>query len=274
MFKSFPPSPELFGLVKTYHLRHFEFPAQAKIPFKPFPPRDEQYLVFYVKGFEKIYSQRDKLTEIRSKTMLIGQSTQMIHRMVSRQFLLIQVPFYTGALYKLTQIPFYELKDKSLELELIFPKETKEVEQRLADTIHYDEMIAIIDQFLLELFRKNTHRLTETFDRALPLFSSAFEFTNIDLLANQACLSIRQLERLSKKYFGVSPKTMLRINRFTWSFIYKSRNPELTWFDVAIACGYDDYQHMAKDYRDFAGITPTQLWEADKNAPDKVLGLR
>jgi AraC-like DNA-binding protein len=274
IFKSFPPSPELYGLVKTYHLRHFEFPTYAKIPYKAFPPRDEQYLVFYVRGFEQIFLQRDRQTEIRKKTMLIGQSTQMIHRMVSHQFLLIQVPFFPGALYRLTKIPFYELRDKSLDLDLIFPKETREVDQRLAETQEYDKMIEIVDRFLIELFLKNIQKEIHTFDRALPLFSSVGETANIDLLANQACLSIRQLERLSKKYFGVGPKTMVRINRFTWSFIHKSRNPELTWFDVAIACGYEDYQHMAKDYRDFAGVTPTQLWAEDRNAPDRVLGLR
>lgn len=274
IFKNFSPSPELYGLVKTYHLRHFEFPAHAKIPYKPFPPRDEQYLVFYVKGSEQVYLQRDRQTVFRNKTILIGQSTQMIHRMVSSQFLLIQVPFYPGALYRLTKIPFYELKDKSLDFELVFPQETREVEQRLSEAQCYPEMIEIVDRFLVELFRKNVQQEIHYFERALPLFSSTEGSTNVDFLASQACLSTRQLERLSKRYFGVGPKTMIRINRLTWSFIHKSRHPELTWFDVAVDCGYEDYQHMAKDYRDFAGVTPTQLWAADKNAPDRILGLR
>lgn len=274
IFKSFPPSPELYGLVKTYHVRHFEFPAQAKIPYKPFPPRDEQYLVFYVKGFERVFLQRDQQTQVRKNSMLIGQSTQMVHRMVSHQFLLIQVPFYPGGLYRFTKIPFYELTDKSFDLSLIFPIEVREVEQRLADAQSYPEMIAIVDRFLIKLYHSHGQKETHSFERALPLFSSLGNAGKIDLVADQACLSVRQLERLSKKYFGVSPKTMMRINRFTWSFIQKTRNPELTWFDVAMACGYEDYQHMSKDYLDFAGVTPSQLWEADKGSPDRILGLR
>ena len=57
IFSNYPPSPQLNGIVKIYQLRHFEFPPGQKIPYKQFPPRDEQYLVFYVKGSEQVYSQ-------------------------------------------------------------------------------------------------------------------------------------------------------------------------------------------------------------------------
>ena len=206
--------------------------------------------------------------------MLIGQSTLMVHRMVSSQFLLIQVPFHPGALYRLTKIPFYELKDRCLDLDLIFPKETRLVWQRLLEAQTYEVMVAVVDEFISQLFEKYAQQELHSFERALPLFSSLGDTKSLDLVADKACMSLRQLERLSKKYFGVGSKTMIRINRFTWSLIYKSRNPDLTWFDVAIACGYEDYQHMVKDYRDFAGVTPTQLWQADSVAPDRVLGLR
>jgi AraC-like DNA-binding protein len=275
IFSSYPPSPKLQGLVKTYQLRHFEFPPGLKIPYKPFPPRDEQYLLFYIKGSEQIFSQDESLPRERKGIMLVGQSTQIVYRMVSSHFLLIQVPFHPGALYRLTRIPFYEVKDKHFDLDLIFPQETRVVWQKLLESQTYEEMIGLVDSFISELFEKHAQEEdVHSFERALPLFSTLGDSKTLDLVTDRACMSVRQLERMSKKYFGVGPKTMIRINRFTWSFIYKSRNPTLTWFEVAIACGYEDYQHMVKDYRDFAGVTPTQLWQADSVAPDRVLGLR
>lgn len=274
IFKNFEPRAELRGLVKSYHLRHFEFPSNFRIPSKPFPPRDEQYLNFYVKGFEKIFLQRESLPIIRGKNCIVGQSTQLIQRVVSHQFLLIQVPFYPGALYRLTGIPFNELTDTYLELDLIFPQENRELEQKLADSKTYLEMIEIVEEFLVMLHRKNFSNNLKAFDKALPLFFEANQVKMVDILADQACISIRQLERLSKDYFGVSPKTMIRINRFTKSFILKSRNPQMPWLDIALHCGYEDYQHMAKDYRSFSGFSPNQLWDADGKAPDRVLGLR
>ncbi|MDI1322801.1 MAG: helix-turn-helix domain-containing protein [Algoriphagus sp.] len=274
IFQSFQPSPELVGLVKTYHIRHFEFPANTNIPVKPFAPRSEQYITFYVKGFETIYLPKDQVSLTRSKTSIIGQSTQLVQRKVSPQFLIVQVPFFPGALYRLTGIPFDELRDKSLEMDLIFPQETKVVDQKLHEAKSYWEMIRIVDDFFISLARSKVSFSKNPFERALPFFSDSFDDKRIDLLADQACLSLRQFERLSKNYFGVGPKTMMRINRFSESFILKSRHPEYSWFDVAISCGYVDYQHMVRDYKDFAGVTPNQLWIADGKAPDRVLGLR
>ncbi len=273
IFKNFEPSTELKRYVKTYHLRHFEFPKNAKIPAKAFPPRDEQYLNFYIRGFEVVF-QKDQQQSIRSKTCLIGQSTQLSHRVVSPNFLLIQVPFYPGALFKLTGIPFYELTDKSVEMELVFPQETREIDEKLGEANSYEEMIRIIDHFLIQLLHKNESIGNSVFDRVFPLLVQAANLKKVDYLADQACLSIRQLERLSNDYFGVSPKTIIRINRFTRSCIFKSRNPNLTWMDVAAASNYEDYQHMSKEFKFFTGYTPNQLWMADEKGPDRVLGLR
>lgn len=144
IFQNFQPSAELAGIVKTYHIRHFEFPPNAKIPVKPFPPRPEQYITFYVRGFETIYLQKDQVSLTRSKTSIIGQSTQLVQRKVSPRFLIVQVPFFPGALFGLTGIPFDELRDKSLELELIYPQETRVVDQKLQEAKSYVEMIRIV----------------------------------------------------------------------------------------------------------------------------------
>lgn len=36
---------------------------------------------------------------------------------------------------------------------------------------------------------------------------------------------------------------------------------------------YDDYQHMAKDFKQFAGTTPNSLLQAQNNTPERILGL-
>lgn len=273
VFQNFQPSPELAGAIKTYHIRHFEFGPNAIIPVIPYPPRPEHYVTFYVRGFELVYMHRDKVSLTRSKSSLIGQSTQLVQSRVSPQFLIVQVPFFPGVLFGLTGIPFWELRDKSLELDLIFPQETKVVDQKLLEAKSYVEMTTIVNEFFILLFRSKSKVSKSPFERVLPFFNDAFDEKKIVLLADQACLSLRQFERLSKNYFGVSPKTMMRINRFSESFILKNLHPEYSWFDVAISCGYADYQHMVRDYVDFAGLKPNKLREADLKAPDRILGF-
>jgi AraC-like DNA-binding protein len=274
MMQNFQPSPELAKMIKSYHIWHFEFPPKAKIPFKSLLPKPEQYITFYVRGFDTIYLERDQLVVVRRKTSIIGQSTQLIQRKVSPRFLIIQVPFFPGALSGVTGIRFDELTDRSLEMDLIFPQEIRIVQQKLLRAKSYVELIRIVDDFFVSLVRRKAKFYKSPFERVLPFFSDCQDEKRIEWLASHACLSLRQFERLSKDYFGVGPKTMLRIKRFSDSFILKNRHPEYSWFDVAISCGYADYQHMVRDYKEFAGLKPNQLWDSDAKAPDRVWGLR
>lgn len=274
IFQNFIPGPALQKLVKTYHLRHFIFPPRASIPAKTFPPRAEQYINFYVKGGETNRFGDNGRVVTKNVASVTGQYTQLVYRYVTPEILIIQVPFYPGALYQLTGIPFNELRDNSVELECIYPGETREVNQKLLDAASYHQMIYVVDQFLTELYMKKSRHNPHRFDRIMQYMCLPQSAKSMDWLADQACLSMRQFERLAQNYFGVSPKMMTRIARFSATYIMRNKHPHYPWLDIALACGYEDYQHMVRDYREFVGSTPNQLWDSDLKAPDKVLGLR
>ena len=40
----------------------------------------------------------------------------------------------------------------------------------------------------------------------------------------------------------------------------------------AIRCGYHDYQHLVKDYKEFTGYTPPQFFAIDNGSPERVFG--
>ena len=274
IFQNFPPGPALLKFVKIYHLRHFIFSPQMQIPTKAFPPRAEQYINLYVKGGETNQFGISGTVVSKKAASITGQYTQLVNRIVTPEFLIIQVPFYPGALYQLTGIPFNELRDNSVELESIYPNETREINQRLQEANSYQQMIELVDAFLTKLYLKNSKHNPHRFDRITHFMCQPQTIESINWLADQACLSIRQLERLSQNYFGVSPKMMTRIARFSTTYIMRNKHPNYPWLDIALACGYEDYQHMVRDYQEFTGYTPNQLWSSEQKAPDRVLGLR
>jgi transcriptional regulator GlxA family with amidase domain len=132
-------------------------------------------------------------------------------------------------------------------------------------------MLHIVETFFIELARHNKKDFLPV-DQLLNLAVHETDHT-IDWLAVQACLSPRQLERKFDERIGISPKTMLRICRFNRSYWMHLRSPQLTWFDISISCGYTDYQHLAKEYKIFAGTTPNIFFEEERNAPGRMLGL-
>ena len=47
----------------------------------------------------------------------------------------------------------------------------------------------------------------------------------------------------------------------------------MDWLSIALSCGYYDYQHLAKDYREFTGTTPVVFYQTDQKAPERLFGL-
>jgi transcriptional regulator GlxA family with amidase domain len=76
-------------------------------------------------------------------------------------------------------------------------------------------------------------------------------------LAETACLSSRQFDRVFKEYTGIGTKEFLRIVRLQHVFhrAYNSDNENLT--AIAHACGYYDQAHFNHEFREYTGSNPS-----------------
>ena len=273
IFKDFYPTLQLKEFVEVYHLRHFIVPATVdKIPFKPYPPRPEQCIAFYPRGSEtsELIPGNAKVTKPRS--VISGQFTNRINRYTTSEFMIILVVFKPGALHRMTSIPFYELTNTHVDLESVFPQESREVNERLNSCDDYTEMINIIETFLVCLFAKIKIESRQA-DEVFNIILTKPDKYSLDWLANQACLSPRQFERKFYDYIGVTPKMFLRITRFHLTYNMRLKYPDEDWLSIAVACGYHDYQHLVRDYKEFANTTPNLLFAEEYKAPERILGL-
>lgn len=274
IFKDFQPHPALATKVKYYRLRHFLFPAGAEAKMKPYPARPEHCIAFYPKGFAKVDDPIEGHEYTQSKAFLSGQYTYRINKYASTpEFLMILVVFHPGALYQLTGIPASEFQNKGFDLELIFPSETRQLNEHLANTESYSEMLQLINQFLLKQFSRNDTEYDLPVHKLLRLMMNGHTMASVEKLAGEACLSMRQLERVFVNNCGVSPSRMMQIVRFNEAYLMKMKHPEMSWLRIAMECNYHDYQHLSKAFREFAMTSPNQLFETESMAPEHLLGL-
>ena len=273
IFKDFYPIEPLRHLVQVYRLRHFIIPENLKISPKPYPVRPEHCMAFYPRGFEitEIISADSKL--LRPRSVISGQFTNRINRYSSpSEFLMILVVFKPVGMYRLTGIPSTELLNHHVDLEAVFPKEGRMVNERLNSCNDYREMISIIENFLLCLLQKIKIE-SRPYDEVFNVILTNHKKYSLEWLASQACLSPRQFERKSDQYIGVSPKLFARIARFDQSYTMRLKYPNKDWLSIAIDCGYHDYQHLVRDYKEFAYTTPNLLFTDESKALERVLGL-
>ncbi|MDI9862971.1 helix-turn-helix domain-containing protein [Flectobacillus sp. DC10W] len=267
----FPPSPILKEFVRTFRIVDFVFSANQIIPYKPYPPKPEHCLSFYPRDTETVEYAVSGKTKAKLKSVVFGQQTEVTHRYVGRDFLVFQVVFRPGALFRLTGIPSFELKNSYIDAETIFPLSIKDVNLKLQETKNYTDMVNIVESFLISLLSrkaKPSHGLDIITNQIL----NQSAVVDIDWLAHESCLSTRQFERKFLERMGVSAKYYNSLIRFENAFRMKNKFPQLDWLTIAVQCGYYDYQHLSKTYQKLTLKSPTEFHLLDLNSPERSFG--
>jgi AraC-like DNA-binding protein len=272
LLRDFIPAPEVQDVVQLYRIVHLQFPKGQAAPAKAYPPRPEQCLAFYPYDTETVVYQNSGKKVEHLPVVLYGQFTEVTNRIIGNNFLVFQIIFHPGALYRLTGLPSTELTNQYMDAGLVFSSQIKLVNEQLAAAKDYEQMVQIANVFVQLLIKQQRKERMHIDDACLLLLNSEGKF-NLDQLSKAACLSSKQLERKFKERTGVNPKLFERIIRFDKVFRYKNSNPHFDWLRIAVACDYHDYQHLAKEYKDFTGFTPVAFHEIENKAPERVFGL-
>jgi len=106
-----------------------------------------------------------------------------------------------------------------------------------AETAHFDERVAA-----------TIARIDET-RRGL----------SVAALARQAGLSERALRRLFERHVGMPPAAYLRVLRFNRAVRRLRAGRAEGLAETALAIGFTDQSHMARDLRELGGVTATEL---------------
>ncbi|SHN19735.1 helix-turn-helix domain-containing protein [Mucilaginibacter sp. OK098] len=265
IYQSFKPSPFVQEFVDHYLLLHFDFKKLTASPTKLYYPHAEQCLTFNPKGsLTSINLQTgDKL--YRSYSYFNQQQTSSYQLYFDEDYLMLKVVFQPGALFRLLGIPLSAFENQYIDAESVIPSEVRLVNEQLANAGNYTTMIQIVERYIADKI-KTVKRDKHPLDKINELMNVQSANFSLDWVAGQACLSTRQLERKFLERIGVSPQTYYRIIRFNKAFKMKEQQPGLSWFIIAITCGYTDLQHLIKDFKQFARTTPTALLQEEANA--------
>ena len=267
------PSCHLRHYVRDYVLAHFVIDTNQDVPLKPFPAKPQGGIIFFIKGFLIANNPSLSITEKREHALIVGQQEFRQTFQLSHEFLMIDVIFQPGALYKLLGIPMTEFLNKHIDAELLFGQQIHDVNDQLANSICYEKMFSIIEKFLLEKIKKVKNNLHPIDKIGQFILDNPTSF-NLDFLASLACLSHSQFERRFVQQVGITPRFYQRMGRFRKAFELKLRNAKLNWLDVAWQTGYGDYQHLVKDCKEFSGNTPHQLMQEQNYSPSGMLGIK
>ena len=273
IYRYIPPSPILQDFVKNYLLAHFVFDKNQPIPFKSYSPKPEQGITFFAKGYVSIENSETGQIKKAPGVSIFGQQVSRYNFHLTPEYLMFRVHFHPGALYRLLGVPLLEFTDKYFDATLVINQEVQKVNERLADCKDYGDMVSIVENYLIAKIKKGKKEICLLDLVAAQLFDNPSRFS-LDSLSNQACLSPRQFNRKFKERIGIGPKLYSRIVRFCKAYQYKKDRPAEDWLTIAVFFGYSDYQHLVKDFKEFAHVTPSIWITQDNQSPERILQLK
>ncbi|WP_247234253.1 AraC family transcriptional regulator [Telluribacter sp. SYSU D00476] len=265
------PSPALREYIRKHQIIRFRFGAGGAVPNKVYSPRPEHCLVFCLREPQRI-GYEGLMPQSLPKCTLTGQHTTVTTRYVARDFWILQIVLQPSALYRLTGIPSYELTNTYIDAEAIWGKDIRAAHEQMCNCEDIEETIRIAEAFLEKVVRQ-PRRNVHSVDTISAVILNQHQPVSIDRLAHHACLSPRQFHRKFMERMGIGPKLFDKVVRFEKAFRMKNAYPHLDWLSIALACGYYDHQHLAKDYKDFTNLSPTHFYETDTKAPERRFGL-
>jgi AraC-like DNA-binding protein len=154
-------------------------------------------------------------------------------------------------------MPMREVTRQVVALEDVFGAEAERLTERLALAPNWTARFAILDRTLAERLGKALPpppHIVHAFDRLQRTHGAV----PVAALAAELGCSRRHLSATFASEVGLPPKAMARVLRFGHVLRLLREGGAERWADIAYECGYADQPHLNRDFRDLAGITPTE----------------
>lgn len=172
----------------------------------------------------------------------------------------LQVNFTPLGAFRLLGLPLHHLANRVVELEAIFGPGFRRLTERLYEAGDWARRFDLLDRFLLSRLAR-TPAADPRAVHALRRLERSGGRLGIGRIAEEADLERKQLIGLFHEQVGLAPKMLARLIRFDRAVqSLQARGAALA--EVAQDCGYYDQAHFNRDFRAFAGVSPTEFIRA------------
>ncbi len=193
---------------------------------------------------------------LQPQSFVVGEMTRYLILQPTGRLRTMGVRFRPGGAYRFLPFPVIDLTDQVVETGDIWGSEGANLEDAVLTASTDVERMRLVEDFLLGRLRVVDPR--PRFEAAIAEVLRSHGLARVDDVATKVNWSPRQLEREFRANAGLTPKAMARIIRFQNLLRLIGENALREWATIAISVGYADQPHMVREFRAYAGQTPTE----------------
>jgi AraC-like DNA-binding protein len=165
---------------------------------------------------------------------------------------LAAVEFRHGGACRFFSMPMTEISNQVVQLQDVWCSDGRLLRERLLDAATPASKFRVFEEVLLDHLRLE-------FDPAIRYAITALRAgVPVSQVALHLGLSPRTLERRFSSQVGIAPKRFARVHRLQRVLRAVRCSGKPDWCALAAEYGYTDQAHLIHDFRDLAGITPSE----------------
>jgi AraC-like DNA-binding protein len=227
-------------------------------------PTGRMHLAFRLAGgpLRLFQDAADRAGALAGDALVGGARAGYYIRDVSRPSCSVGAQLRPGAAEALFGVPAHDLAARHTPLEDLWGREVAWMREQLMEPAMPHQRIDRLESMLTA--HLSTRRLPD------PVILSALQQLRAassvrDVVRSSGC-SHRMLISLFRRSVGLAPKEYCRVLRFqrVLASVTAAGAPALV--EVAMTAGYSDQAHFNREFREFAGVTPTEYRRASPEA--------
>lgn len=170
----------------------------------------------------------------------------------------IQVNFSPLGAWRFFRLPMREIAGRMVRLDDLGDRSIRELKLRLGDLPSPARRLDLVTAFVTDRLARSEAQGAAVAE-AYRLMLDRNGAIRIATIAERLDWSRKHLADRFHETIGVPPKTLARIMRFNHAQAMARAGGD--WADIAAACGYADQAHLAREFHELSGSTPT-AWKA------------
>jgi len=220
-------------------------------------PNGEPSIIFNLRDEAiRVYEDDPRRSGSYRRAVISGARTNSFVIDTAQEDRVFGIQFQAGGAFPFLRMPACEIENRTVELEMVWPRSARELRERLLGATTIDAMFVLAERHLLaELVKPLELHPAVAFARGR--FCKHPHRVSVAGVLGEIGLSQRRFIQLFHEQVGLTPKAFCRVRRFQRILETVHGAAEVDWAGVAVDCGYYDQAHFIHDFREFSGLTPS-----------------